>query len=148
MEKIVLNRLTVEGVRELKLLSDQPVEARRLCRFIPTPALEFAEVRVYDTAALSLFYGEARWAARDAVDIQLPGWVKARRLVVWKLTPSERVSQAMEEARLYYFQLFMRHPRFAFIRRLPRALDEEWEQNGLMLMECEWALMNCLMVGG
>lgn len=122
MEQIVLNRLMEDGMREVKLLSDRPVELVRMYRFVATNALDHAEVRVYDTAALSLFYGEARWPARDAVDFHLPHWRKFRRLVVWRMLAGDRVSVSMEEARLFYFQLFMRHPRFAFVRRVPRFL--------------------------
>jgi hypothetical protein len=135
-------------MREMKLLSDAPVSDARMMQFIPTPAVEFSKIHCQVTAALSLFYGEAQWPVREAVEIHCEGWPKFRRLVVWKMMNDERMSLAMEDVRIYYFQLFMRHPRFAFTKRLPRQVEDGWESNGLMLMQAEWALRGCLMVGG
>jgi hypothetical protein len=147
MEQIILNNLTSDGTRHVKLMSDKPVNQARMLQFVPTPALDYAQIKCYDTAALMLFYGEVDYPAREAVDFQCEGWPKFRRLVVWKLMPTDYVSVCMEEARLYYFHIFMRHPRYAFIRKYPH-IDDLYEANGLMLIEAEWALPGCLMVGG
>jgi hypothetical protein len=147
MESLIVNRLTADGMREVKLCSDAPVTLRRMYRFVPTPALDSAEVRVYDTSALRIFYGEARWGARDPMEFCLPGWVKPRRLLVWKLSAGQSVREALEEARVYFFQLTMRHPQFAFMRRVPKLAEVGFEQNGVMLVECEWAVDGCLLLG-
>jgi len=148
MEQIVLNQLMNDGMCQVKLLSDTPVRPARMLRFVPTPALDFAEVNCYDTAALSLFYGEVTWPARDAVDIHLPGWPKARRVVVWKIMPGERMSEAIVAAYLQYSMLFGRMPNFAFTKQLPKTVEHGHEVFGVMLLESDWAIRGCLMVGG
>lgn len=148
MEEVILNSLTSDGMCHVKLMSDKPVSEARMLQFVPTPALEYAQVKCYPTTALMLFYGEVDYPAREAVDFQCQGWPKFRRLIVWKLMPTDRVSACMEDARVYYFQIFMRHPRFAFIKQMPKMIEEEYESNGLMLIKAEWALPGCLMVGG
>ena len=148
MEEVVHNRLTMEGIREVKLISDSPVSEGRMMRFVPEPAIGLVTVRCYDTTALNLFYGEASWPAREAVDFQCDGWPKFRRVVVWKLVPGERVSVGVRSAASRYFELFMRWPRFAFIRHKPAEVENGIEIENVMLMEANWALRGCLMVGG
>lgn len=148
MEEIIFNRLTLGGIREVKLISDSAVSEERMMRFVPGPAIDLVKVWCYPTAALSLFYGEASWPAREAVDIQCEGWPKFRRVVVWKLVPGERVSVGVRSAASRYFELFMRWPRFAFIRHKPAEVENGIEIENVMLMEANWALRGCLMVGG
>ena len=148
MEEVIFNRLTMEGMREVKLISDSPVREERMRLFVPGPAIGLEHVRCYDTAALRVFYGEASWPAREAVDFQCEGWPKFRRLVVWKLMSGERVSEGMRCAAWRYFELFLRWPAFAFIRTKPAQVENGIEIEDLMLMEADWALPSCLMVGG
>lgn len=148
MEEVVYNRLTMEGIREAKLISDSEVSEAQMLRFVPDPARGLVKVRCYPTSALNLFYGEASWPVREAVDIQCGGWPKFRRVVAWKLLPGERVSEGMRCAAYRYAELFMRWPRFAFIRTKPAEVENGIEIDDVMLMEANWALPGCLMVGG
>jgi hypothetical protein len=141
--------LTEDGLRHLKMFSDVKVSDERMKRFVPAASLEHAQIRCYDTAALSLFYGEAKWPVRgDAVDVHCEGWVKFRRVVAWKLMPGERMSEAISLAKCSYIKLFVRSPRFAFTRTLPRAVENGVEVDGVMLLQAEWALPGCVMIGG
>ncbi|HZM24559.1 MAG TPA: hypothetical protein VFC02_22620 [Anaerolineales bacterium] len=149
MEEIIQNKLTEDGFRHLKLISDSRVAEERMMRFIPVPAREHAQIRCSDTTALSLFYGEANWPVRgDAVDIHAEGWIKFRRLVVWKLLPGERMSEAIGLAKCSYIKLFLRCPRYAFARSLPKSVESGVEVDDVMLMQAEWAIPGCVMIGG
>lgn len=148
MEEVIFNRLTMEGMREVKLISDSEISEAQILRFVPDPARGLVKVRCYPTAALNLFYGEANWPVREAVDFQCEGWPKFRRLVVWKLMQGERISTALPCAAWNYFELFCRWPGFAFIRTKPAEVENGIEVENVMLMEANWALPGCLMVGG
>lgn len=149
MEEIIENRLTEDGFRELKLMSDVPVKEERVMRFITLAAREHAQIRCYDTTALSLFYGEARWAVRgDAVDIHCEGWIRFRRFVAWKILPGERMSEAISLARCAYVKLFVRCPKYAFTRSLPKSVESCVEVDDVMLLQADWALPGCLLIGG
>lgn len=148
MDEIIYDRLNWDGMREVKIISDSPVSEGRMLRFVPDPARDLVRVRCYDTAALKVFYGEAIWPAREVVDFHMEGWPKFRRFVVWKLTPGERISQGMECAAERYFYLFLRWPRYAFIRTKPAKVDDFVEVQDVMLLEADWALPGCLALGG
>ena len=148
MEQIVLNQLMNDGMCQVKLLSDTPVRPARMLRFVPTPALDFAEVNCYDTAALCLFYGEVKYPVREVVEMRCEGWILPRQMVVWKLMPGERMSEELKLACAYYFQHFFRYPTFAFVRNLPRDIGSEVEVGRVLLLQAEWAIPGCLMVGG
>src|SRR3989304_17096 len=76
------------------------------------------------------------------------GGPKFRRLVVWKLMAGERISEGMRCAAWRYSELFLRWPAFAFIRTKPAGVENGIEIEDVMLMEANWALPGCLMVGG
>jgi len=149
MEEIIENKLTEDGFRQVKMISDAAVKDERMMCFVPVAAREHAQIHCYDTAALSLFYGEARWPVRgEAVDIHCEGWVKFRRLVVWKMLPGERMSEVISLAKCAYVKLFVRCPRYAFTRSLPKSVENCVEVDDVMLMQAEWAIPGCVMIGG
>lgn len=149
MEEIIQNNLTEDGLRHLKILSDVKVTDECMMRFIPVAAREHAQVRCYDTAALSLFYGEATWPVRgEAVDVHCEGWVKFRRVVAWKLMPGERMSEVISLALVCYSSMFSRYPAYAFVRTLPRSVENGIEVDDVMLLQADWVLPGCVMIGG
>ncbi len=149
MEEIVQNNLTEDGLRHLTMMSDVKVTDERMMRFVPVAAHGHAQVRCFDTAALSLFYGDATWPVRgEAVDVHCEGWLKFRRLVAWKLMPGERMSEAIRLAKCSYVKLFVRSPRFVFTRTLPKSVENGIEVDDVMLLQAEWALPGCVMIGG
>jgi uncharacterized protein (DUF924 family) len=52
----------------------------------------------------------------------------------------------------WYFEQVKRMPRFVFMRRLPRGVENgtpiAFRGDEMMLFEAEWALDDCVMVGG
>ncbi len=148
MREIVLDELTMDGMRHMKVISDQAVSKAFMLSYVSTPALELAQVNCFDTSALSLFYGEVSWPLRGPVEIRCEGWKSFRRMLGWKLIPGERVSEAMKDAVLEYFMRAHRLPNYAFMRRLPHAVENGIDVEGLILLEAEWALEGCLLIGG
>lgn len=151
MEEIVRNRITMDGMREVKLVSDREIRERRMLRFVPGAALAFAKVQCYATSALSLFHGEVTFPARGMVTIYLEGKPKARRLAVWRLMPEEgyRVSEVIEFVADWYFVQTRRRAGFAFLRSLPGGVENGQVVGAdLQLFQAEWALEKCVMIGG
>ena len=149
MEEVIENRLTEDGFRQLKMISDVAVTEARMMRFIPVAARDHVQIHCYPTPALSLFYGDAKWPVRgDAVDIHCEGWIKYRRLVAWKILPGERMSEAISQARCAYVKMFVRYPRYAFAKTMPKNTEPGIEVAEVMLMQAEWALPGCLLIGG
>ena len=151
MEEIIENKLTEDGYRQIKLVCDVAVKEQRMMRFIPAAARVHAQIRCYDTSALSLFYGEARWPVRgEIVDVYFEGLEikRFRRLVAWKIMPGERMSEEIAKARCAFIDLFARWPQYAFTRTLPKSVESGIEVEDVMLMQAEWALPGCLLIGG
>lgn len=149
MEEIVHNLVRMDGMCELKLMSDAALTEAQVLRYVPVGVRALAQVKCYDTAALSLFYGEAVYPCREVVRCQvscIPS--KFRKLAVWKLLPGEHVSVVIGEMAMWYFASAHRRAKFAFIKRLPKGAENGMEIAGLMLLEAEWALTGCVMVGG
>lgn len=154
MIEMVLNQVSVDGMRLVRVISDRVVSEACLRSMAPGAAREFAEVRCWDTAALNLFYGEARWPVREMVEVKMPSSrfqvPTMRRLVAWRFMEGEgyRVSEVIEHLARWFFVQTHRRPGFAFMKRLPKGVECGEEVEGVMLLEAEWALERCVMVGG
>lgn len=94
---------------------------------------------------------------RGVLDVHAEGWVKMRRLVAWSLVDGGQwtvdggrlsVREGLREAWRLYVRLFGGEPRFAFMRRLPRGVENCVEVGGMVLLEAEWMLERCVAVGG
>lgn len=178
MEEIVYDRLSLDGMRQVKLVSDHAVSEARMRMFVgsgptpsPSPNTSYLErgvsVHCYDTAALSLFYGEVTFPVRGAVEVMAEGWIKPRRFAVWRLMQADglRVSEVIERLADWYFAQTHRKAGYVFMRKLPVGVEDGTpfglrplppnsesanlgEDNELYIFEAEWALEKCVMVGG
>ena len=150
MEQIVVNKLNDDGMVEVKIISDKAVEERRMLVFVPKPVLEFAVVNCYDTSALSMFYGEVKYPARQVVEFFLPHWKKPRKLVVWRFIPEEgfRISEVIEHVADWYFVQTHRRPGWAFVWKLPNGIENFTDVDGVTMIEVDWCPKQCVLIGG
>ena len=148
MEQIITNSLSMDGMRFVKLISDAPVSREQMMGFVPDPAAAIAKVNCYDTSALSIFYGEATWPVREAVDFHCEGWPKFRRLVVWNLEKCISVTAALHDAADEFERLFGGRASFAFMKKLPKQVENGVEVGDLSLFQSEWMIEHCIALGG
>lgn len=154
MEEIVHNRITMDGMREIKVISDQPVTERRMLGLVPGAARGWERVHCYDTSALRLFYGEVIYPAREVVTVHLEGMRKPRRFAVWRLVAEEglRVSEVIEHLAEWFFVQTHHRAGFVFMKALPSGAvsGSMLQVSGcdMALLEAEWALEKCVLVGG
>lgn len=148
MEEILQNKLTEDGIRHLKVISDSPVTEDRMMRFVPMTAREHAQIRCTPAASLNLFYGEASWPVREAVDIQPKEWTRFRRLVVWNLKGCHSIKVALYDSAKEYERLFGRRPQYAFIWKMPKQAEHAMQVGDLYLFESDWIPQHCVAVGG
>lgn len=141
IEKLI-DEVTPDGVRHMKMVSDLSP--------IPFPVREGAgfQVQEWTDELLGLHYLDATWASMDVVILQGEGWPKPRKLVLWKFLPGERVSEIIKEVADWYFVSAHHRPQYAFMKRLPQGAENGTEVDGCMLIEAEWALDGCVMIGG
>lgn len=93
------------------------------------------------------FHLRGEWPYRGALDVQCEGWPQFKRFVCWALK-GERVSKAMREGTLHYSRIFGRYPGTAFIRQMPKDVEEGVEVDGVALLCADWAPQGCLLIGG
>jgi hypothetical protein len=154
MEEIVHNHVTMEGMREVKLVSDREILEARMLGFVNGASRGLEIVKCYPTAALNLFYGEVSFPCREVIEFKLEKRLRVHHLVVWKLVPEEgyHVSEIIQFLAEWYFVRAHQKPQYAFMRKLPAGVEngQRLEIDGyeLDLFEAEWALTGCLMIGG
>ena len=150
MEEIIHNRIGLDGMCEIKIVSDHAVKDARMLKFVPGAAREFAKVNCYSTSALSLFYGEVTYPAREVVEFRYEGMPRPRRLAVWRLMEGEgyRMSEIIEYLAQWFFTQTKQRPQYAFVKSLPKSVERFTEVDGLVLLDVEWCLEKCVMVGG
>jgi len=154
MIEIVENRVSMDGMGFVKVVSDQAVREAWMRSLVPGAAREFACVRCYPTAALSLFYGEVTYPVREVIEMHgACGEGRVRRLAVWRLMDGEgyRVSEIIEFLAEWYFVQTHRRAGYAFVKKLSVNSDEILafeEAVGIEVLEAEWCLDRCVMVGG
>lgn len=144
MIDIFADDVTVDGLRRVRLVSDQPIEAETTLPVVPPLG---AAVRSWSDAALGLHYVEATWACREAVALRCAGWKKPKGVVVWKLEPGERVSAALPSAVAVFGETFKFLPTYAWMRKLPNAVELWFEVAGVEFHQAEWAPLGCVVLG-
>jgi hypothetical protein len=150
MIEVVINQLSADGMKFIKAMSDQAVSDAMMLGFVPGAARDLAQVKCYDTAALSLFYGEVTFPVRGVVEIPAGRVGKVRRLAAWRMVESEgyRMSEIIEFLGQWYFTQTKRKPQYAFVKSLPKNVERFTEVDGLVLLDVNWCLEKTVMVGG
>lgn len=107
---VVEDVLMADGTRRVHILSNQPVE-------YPVP--EEAQVERRREAGTHQLI--ATWRMRGPVQIVMGEW--RRTVVLWPLSRGERVSTAALRAAEAYLQHFGAWPPYAWVRSLPRGVE-------------------------
>lgn len=148
MIEVVVNQLSAEGMKFVRVISDRVVSEAFMRAVVPSVAREFAQVKCYDTAALSLFYGEVTYPLRGVVEVHAQLWKKPRRFAGWRLMPGERASEAIQTLDEWFFVQTHHRAAYAFMKSLPKGIESGTDVNGLELHQAEWCLDKCVLVGG
>jgi hypothetical protein len=149
MIELLVNEVLPDGMRHVKVVSDAPLSASTLTSPQIRESTKFGgSVREWRDEVLGLNYLEAGWACMEVVHVQLEGQPKCRKLVVWKFLPGERVSEIITYVADWFFVQTHHRPEYAFMRSLPSGVESGTEVDGVMLMQADWALPGCVMVGG
>lgn len=143
MIDIFADDVTMEGVRRLKLVSDAVITAEMTLPVVPPVG---AAVRMWSDEMLGLHYLEATWACREAVALRCEGWVKPKGVVVWKLEAGERVSEALHPAAALFGETFANFPVYAYLRKLPSAIENGFELAGVEFLAAEWVPAGCMVL--
>lgn len=146
VEQVIINEIGPNGWRFVKVISDAEIDAEKYRASVPLSE-KGMEVRAYPDAALGMFYLELRWPIREVVEVRFEGQEKARRLVIWSVQNSGRVSQAIEDAAYAYLREFQDWPQMAFMNQLPKGASNGMDVHDVMLMQADWALPGCVSVG-
>ena len=136
------NGINRDGYRVLRLMANVEFDEATLRKYgvpVGTPVETKREA--------GAFYLTATWAVCGVVDIRCEGWGEAKRFVMWHLSLCESVKRALYEANQCYEDLFDARPGYAFIRKLPKGVENGVEVGNLMLFEAEWMVGKCVAVG-
>lgn len=149
MIEVVVNQVSADGMKFVRVISDQRVSEAFLWSLAPGASREFAKIHPYETAALSLFYGEVTYPLRGVVEIPA-GVGKVRRLAAWRMMESEGycVSEIIAFLADWYFVQTKRRAQYAFVKSLPKGAERFMELDGLTLLDVDWCLEKCVLVGG
>ena len=155
MEEVVLNELTHEGMRHVKLLGDEPFETERpvamLLRngvIVPEVAMKRLQVEGQCDAALGLHSLEVRWPVFGPVDVLYFGPKRFRRFVFVHYSYAERVSECLSQAVEIFLMGCHFLPGFAFVRKLPAGTPDCMEIDYVTLVQAEWMPEHCVAIGG
>jgi len=142
--EVLFNDVTLEGMRHVKVVSDEPLEGLTLSPLVDI--LAGAHRHTWMDELLGLHYLEATWPCREAVSIRCEGWPCARDTVLWKLLPGERVSEAFRDAFQIYLERFKRFPDYAFLRRMPKEIENGFEMSDVIFLEAAWMPAGCIAI--
>ena len=150
MEEIVINELTHEGVRRVKVIGDAAILVSRYQAMVPYEAFVRAPVDIISSRddALGLFSAEMTWPVFEAYEIFNYGQKRFRRLMMVNFVYANRVSDCIYLAMVNYFSGTRFMPGFAFVSDLPKGAEDGMCVHGVQLFEAEWMPARCVAVGG
>ncbi len=135
---VVENYVDAHCIKHLHLMSNFFINR-------PTAGLEQGELR----QEAGVWHYRATYPYRGVLDIACVGNEKKfRRLVVWSLAGCGSVREAFSQAHTCFWTLFKFRPGYAFMRRLPAAVENAQDVDGMVLLEANWMLEKCVAVGG
>ncbi len=147
MIEVLVNDVTLEGLRRVKVVSDSPICAAEVfpSHLLPI-SLEGKTVNTWSDDLLGLHYLESTWACREAVLIRCEGWECPRPMVLWKLGPGERVSEVLNRMMVLFGDRFKAFPDYAFMKKLPKTIENGFEVADVMMIEAEWVPAGCIAI--
>lgn len=148
MEQVTANTLSPDGMRSVVIVSDEPIDSERWRAAAPGEARDAIIFEASKDGALGIHKLMMTWPAYEAVEFHCEGWPKPRRMLVVKLLHGERVSEAISAAKISFYLQTGFFPRLIFMRRLPSGAENGMLVDGVILMEAEWAIDGCIILGG
>jgi len=152
MEEIVINELTHEGVRRVKVIGDNPLTppSPRFAWERVVPAVALDKMKMIDACdqALGIFSMELTWPVFEAYEIFNYGPKRFRRLMMVNFVYAGRVSDCIYLAVINYFSGTRFMPGYAFVSELPRGAEDGMCVHGVQLFEAEWMPARCVAIGG
>lgn len=148
MEEVVLNVLTHDGTRVVKVLSDAEIDIEKYRAWVRPEALPFLETICFRDKALNLYSVEMRWPVYGPCDMQYLSPKGFRRFMVVNYQYAPRVSECVKLAVEAFFEGTHFRPGYAFVRELPAGAGDLVELYGVTLLRSEWMPARCVAVGG
>jgi len=150
MEEIVINELTHEGMRRVKVIGDTAISVTRYQAMVPYEAFVRAPVDVVSSRddALGLFCAELTWPVFEPYEIFNYGPKRFRRVMIVNFVYAERVSDCIYLAVINYFSGTRFMPGYAFVSQLPRGAEDGMCVHGVQLFVAEWMPARCVAIGG
>ena len=136
------NNVSNDGMYVLHLMSNDELTADVLKKYDAPVNAKFAIEKQSGVYHLS-----ATWPMRGALKVNAEGWPVPKMFVVWNLSGCDSVKAAMYEAAKQYQDIFGERPQYAFVRKLPRGVENGAEVGDLMLFEADWMVRKCVAVG-
>ena len=148
MIEMVQNDISEDGMRRVRMVSDQVIDPASIEFTPPLPKGAGVSSRAWSDDVLHLHYAEWTWACMGFVDFHFEAMPKFRRLFVWKFLPGERVSEVIRFVSDWYFMQTHHRPQYAWMKKLPKGIEWGTEVEGCSILEADWALPGCVLIGG
>lgn len=150
MEEIVINELRHDGMRRVRLVADFPLSmpTLRWLRLVPAAARSKVQTVDQHDQLLGIFSMELTWPVFEPYEVFIYGPKRFRRLMMVHFSFAERVSECIRLGVEAFWCGTHLHPRYAFIRALPRGSEDAMEVHGVQLLEAEWMPAQCVAIGG
>ena len=148
MEEVVVNELTVDGMRRVKVVSDAALDEARFRELIPLEGRERAVFVPGGDEGLGIFSLEVLWPVYGPAEFAVLGPLKFRRLMVVNFCYAGRVSEAIKLAVSEFLSRTHFAARDAFVRDLPQGAENGMLVHGVILQAAEWMPAGCVAVGG
>ena len=135
------NSVSADGMRVLHLISNLEISLDDLKSYdLPVDA----NVDIKKEAGA--YHVRASYPIHGLLRMESDGWPAAKHLVVWNYGLCESISMAIQKAADRYLELFGNVPHYAFIRTLPRGIENGKEVGDVILLEAEWMIGKCVAV--
>ncbi len=135
------NTVSVDGMRVLHLISNLDISLDDLKSY-DLPADANVEIK----KEVGAFHVRASYPIHGLLRMESDGWPTAKNLVVWNYGLCESILMAIQKAADRYLELFGNVPHYAFIRRLPRGVEDGTQVGDVALLEAEWMIGKCVAV--
>lgn len=140
---VLENVLDDDGFRIVHLMANKAMDVDYLQPYDAPDTTKF-EV----TKEAGVYHLRAKWMICGPVVIHAEGWPMPKKFMVWHLSLADTVKMALYEANRKYEDVFLERAEYAFIRKLPRGVENGVEVGNLVLFEAEWMVRKCVAVGG
>lgn len=148
MQKMTVNLLTHEGLRQMKIVGDTQIDPGRYLQYLPLQARDRVVVTPAHDELLGLFSLELMYPVYEPYDFFIYGPKKFRRLMVIHNCYARRVSECIALAAHEFSARTSFSPIYAFVQSLPNGAENGMDVHGCILFAAEWMPANCVATGG